>query len=444
MQRSLLVTRERPLSAPARSAGAAVSPDGCFGAIVVAVHRLDTVALALGESAAREVAQEFGRRIRNWASEDDDVRDLGDGRFAVIVAALDRVVATARCAVLADLLATAVETTRGPVVRAAAIGVACDEERVTEPGVPELLMRADQALGWAAAGNEVVRIWDREDAERERLAAGLELRLQEALRTGSELFLHYQPEVGLRDGRLVAVEALVRWRHPELGMVGADMIVSIAEASGLIVALGRWALEQACAQRARWAARFPGTDFVVHVNVSPTQLHRDPGLPRYVGALLARHRLRGSQLGVELTEEVRTLDSPRAIASLAALRRLGVQIVIDDFGVAHSSPARLDDFPFDTVKIDGRFIHGPGARARTSETTRYVVSTLVHLAERVGMVVVAEGIETPGDIAELVALGCHRGQGNGLLAAVDAQRLEPVIAAGGIDLPTAGPRRAAV
>ena len=230
--------------------------------------------------------------------------------------------------------------------------------------------------------------------------------LRRALDVDDELVAHYQPIVALPGGEIVAMEALLRWHHPQRGLVGPGEFIPVAEDSGAILALGERVLEQACAQAATWRAELGTRAFYVSVNLSPRQVC-EPGLAQRVAAVLGASGLPASALALELTESALMEDSELVAENLRGLKELGVRLVLDDFGTGYSSLAYLRRFPIDAIKIDRRFIAGLG---RDNDDTT-IVEAIVRMAAGLRLDVVAEGIETDVQAAILDGMGCRRGQG---------------------------------
>jgi diguanylate cyclase (GGDEF)-like protein/PAS domain S-box-containing protein len=261
--------------------------------------------------------------------------------------------------------------------------------------------------------------------ERAKERLRLEADLYRALEQG-EFQLHYQPIVAFRSGTLAGFEALVRWRHPERGMIRPDVFVPIAEETGLIVPLGRWVLGEACRQMREWHRSIPGAgELSVAVNLSARQFE-DPGLLGDVRACLARAELEPDALELEMTESVVMARTRENRAVLQALRDLGLELLIDDFGTGYSSLACLSSFPLDSLKIDRSFVMGMEHEGGKAE----IVRTILALAKTLGLDVVAEGIETAEALSMLRELECGHGQGFFFSGAVD-----PVAAAQWIENP---------
>jgi len=284
----------------------------------------------------------------------------------------------------------------------ASIGAACAPSHAKAPDA--LLRAADLALFAAkAAGRDRLVLFEpalQQEAQ-DRLALLADLRV--ALDTG-QLEMHYQPQIELASGKLLGFEALMRWRHPTRGLVPPAVFIPLAEDSGLIIAIGAWALLRACHDAARW----PG-ELRVAVNVSALQFERSP-IELHVLEALERSGLPADRLEIELTESALLKDSQHAIDLLTRLRALGVRIALDDFGTGFSSLAYLRRLPLDQLKIDRAFIADLD-HPRVGGTARAIVSAIHELAQALGLHTVAEGIETAEQQQVLAELGCGLGQG---------------------------------
>jgi EAL domain-containing protein (putative c-di-GMP-specific phosphodiesterase class I) len=213
--------------------------------------------------------------------------------------------------------------------------------------------------------------------------------------------LHYQPLVNLDDRRVTSCEALIRWHHPERGLIPPAEFIPIAEEIGLIVPLGEWVLRQACADAMRWPP-----EIKVAVNLSPIQVMNQNLVAVVVGALAAAG-LPASRLEVEITESVLMQNSEATLATLHRLRELGVKISMDDFGTGYSSLSYLRSFPFDKIKIDRCFISG----LATGDDSVAIVLAIAGLAKHLGIATTAEGVETRQQLQQVKALGCSEMQG---------------------------------
>ncbi len=232
----------------------------------------------------------------------------------------------------------------------------------------------------------------------------LEKDLREAL-PRNQLYLVYQPQISYRDQRVVGVEALIRWQHPELGMVPPDQFIPLAEQNGNIIAIGEWVLDQACRQLREWHDQ-GFSELRMAVNLSTVQLHHSE-LPRVVNNLLQIYRLPPRSLELEVTETGLMEDISTAAQHLLSLRRSGALIAIDDFGTGYSSLSYLKSLPLDKIKIDKRFVQD----LLDDDDDATIVRAIIQLGKSLGMQVIAEGVETAEQEAYIIAQGCHEGQG---------------------------------
>jgi diguanylate cyclase (GGDEF)-like protein/PAS domain S-box-containing protein len=379
----------------------------------------------LGHRAGDDVLRQVADRLRAAVRPGDTVGRFGGDEFVVLC---EDVADEAMARVIADRLAGAFTAPfRAGVdehMLGASIGVALMDGGDGAPDADALLRDADAAMYRAKeAGRSRIEVFD----IGMRAWAVDRLRTEAALRRaleGDELEVHYQPIVDLTDGSIAAVEALVRWRHPERGLLGPDAFVGVAEDSGLIVPLGRRVLELACAQGAAWAtARGPGRAVLpVHVNLSPRQLH-DHGLVETIEATLARHGAVPATLALEITEGTLIDRGPDRLALLERLRDLGVALVLDDFGTGWSSLARLAELPIGGLKVDRSFV------ADLAGNGGPIVDAILRLARAFALPVVAEGIETVAQRDALRDLDCTLGQGFLFARPLPAGDLTPLVVA---------------
>ncbi len=235
--------------------------------------------------------------------------------------------------------------------------------------------------------------------ERIKLETGLRRAIEQ-----QQFVLHYQPQINLGSLELVGLEALLRWQHPQQGMVPPCQFIPLAEETGLITPIGTWVIEEACRQMAAW--RCEGLPLIkVAVNLSSRQLR--PDLPQAVRATLERHGVEPCWLELELTESMLMHDSEEVIAMMLALREIGVTLSLDDFGTGYSSLAYLKRFPISKLKIDQSFIRGIPADPKDMAITR----SIINLAEFLELNVLAEGVETEEQSVFLLQAGCHQVQG---------------------------------
>jgi EAL domain-containing protein (putative c-di-GMP-specific phosphodiesterase class I) len=272
---------------------------------------------------------------------------------------------------------------------------------------PETMIRdADAAMYLAKArGRARYEIYD------ERLRATLVERLdiETALRralTRRELRVVYQPTIDLLTGKVVGVEALLRWEHPERGPLVPREFIDVAEETGLIVPIGTWVVEQACRQAQRWQPGADGEELFVSVNLSSRQLESSV-LIENIASVLTATAIKPGRLGLEITESVVMRDPEASTTALRALKDLGVRLAVDDFGTGYSSLAYLRRFPVDLLKVDQAFVDGLGRDPEDSA----IVAAVVSLAHTLGMKAIAEGVETAEQLHELRVLGCDMAQG---------------------------------
>jgi diguanylate cyclase (GGDEF)-like protein len=370
----------------------------------------DTLGHHVGDQLLVAVAQ----RLVSCVRPDDVVARLGGDEFALVLEGADAVAAV-RAAERAREALSAPFSLGGLLVEvAASAGIAVSPEHGCD--VEDLLQRADVAMYLSKESGEV----EVYDAERDPNTPGrlvLLGALRRALETG-ELVLHYQPKADLATGRVVGLEALVRWEHPQLGLVLPDEFIPLAERSGLIAPLTSWLLGEALAQLARWRER--GWDLGVAVNITVKDLCSD-GFVDGVVAALAEHGLPTSALQLELTEGSLFADSAPARAALRQLRERGVSLSLDDFGTGWSSLGQLRQLPVSEIKVDRSFV----SRMAVDTRDLAIVTSVVDLARGLGVRVVAEGVEDQRTWDLLASLGCDRVQGWLLSPALPPDELEP-------------------
>ncbi len=271
----------------------------------------------------------------------------------------------------------------------------------------ELIRDSDTAMYHAKAlgkGRTVVFDQRMHEQALERLELEQDLRLAQA---GGQLMLYYQPIISLETGELDGFEALLRWKHPQRGIISPDTFIPIAEETGLIIDIGQWVLDQACADLADWKERFPEHKSIhIGCNLSKVQLAVN-GLDNIVADTLKQHGIDPAELHLEVTESVIMHDASVVVPVMDRLRDMGIVMCMDDFGKGYSSLASLHRFPIDVLKIDREFI----AAMTQSRAHMAVVHAIVTLADNLGMRVVAEGIETEGHLVQLQTLECAYGQG---------------------------------
>ena len=386
---------------------------GQLAVLFIDLDDFKTVNDSLGHSAGDALLVTVSRRLSSCLRPGDTAARLGGDEFAVLIDELDDPDdAVAVVDRLLSALQEPVQLAATQVTTAASVGIAYGSADV---GVDEILRNADLAMYTAkSAGKNCSRTFAAEmhDAALERL--DLETRLRGAADRG-ELVVHYQPIVELATGRITAMEALVRWRHPERGLLGPLSFIPFAEEGGLIDEIGNHVLGSACAEAAGWSS-LVGRDLApaISVNLSPRQLG-DLHFPDRVAAVLRHSGLESDQLILEITEGALMKDPRAATDSLERLHRLGVRLAVDDFGTGYSSLAYLQRFPIDVLKIDGSFIDESMVGSDWS-----LARAIVQIAHALGLVPIAEGVELPSQVEALTSFGCHLAQGYHLGRPVDA------------------------
>jgi diguanylate cyclase (GGDEF)-like protein len=356
---------------------------------------------SMGHQAGDELLVIASKRIASVVRPGDTVARLGGDEFAVLISDVDDpAVVTALAERIASVLRQPVAVNGQRVYVSASTGVAFAESDST---TERLLAEADAAMYEAKRdGKDRVAVFETQMRARIVDRMVIANAFQSSLRDG-RFYLQYQPQVLLADGSLEGFEALVRWNHPELGMIGPARFVPVAEETGFIVPLGRWVLQQACAEAARWAEA--GTPVSISVNVSGRQF-QDASICGDVEEALAASNLSAHLLTIEVTETVLMVDAAADI--LRDLKKIGIRVAIDDFGTGYSSLGSLQQYPADILKIDKSFID---PLADPTSEARAFVQTILRLADDLNLEATAEGIEHQSQRDLLADMNCHSGQG---------------------------------
>lgn len=356
----------------------------------------DTRGHEIGDRLLVGVAQ----RLRDSVRETDTVARMGGDEFAIIQP-LDSQPSAA-----ISLAKRLIETVTQPfdlAGRQALIGVSVGIALYPQHGESpdQLLRNADQALYRAkGSGRKTFRLFDPAIGTGQTEPFLVEQDLRDAI-SREDFTLAYQPVCDSKSSQIVGFEALLRWRHPLLGPIQPDQFIPLAEKSGLIVPLGRWALEKACAEAARW-----DPPVLLSVNLSPLQF-RQSDLPQQVADVLSRTGLSAVRLGLEVTEGLLLDESDLVLQTMRGLQEQGIRIMLDDFGTAYASMSYLRRFPFNGIKIDKSLVCG----LCDDEITLAIVQAILSLGDRLGLAVVAEGVETKRELDVLRELGCRFFQG---------------------------------
>jgi diguanylate cyclase (GGDEF)-like protein len=399
------VFTERLTAAIARAGDAGSRLGVCF----VDLDRFKQVNDTLGHPMGDLLLISVADRLRRGVGEHLVAR-LGGDEFVILI---EETTCTLDALKVADAALSAIQQPAvvggHEVAVTASIGIV---ERPVAGSTPTDLMRAaDITMRWAkSSGKRRWELFDEERHERELSRYALSAALPAALDRG-EFYLDYQPLASLTDGGVRGVEALIRWRHPELGVLRPDSFIGLAEETGMIVKLGSWVLAEACREARDWLRLSPAAPFV-SVNLAVRQVH-GAGLVDEVSELLERTGLPPDRLQLEITESAMMSATGEPVRALRVLSDLGVRIAIDDFGTGYSSLAYLRSLPVTELKLAGSFV--AGLRAPThdpaSHTDERIVATLVALAHALDLTVTAEGVETAGQAERLRAIGCDAAQG---------------------------------
>jgi diguanylate cyclase (GGDEF)-like protein len=360
---------------------------------------------SMGHSAGNDLLRKLAQRLQRCVREGDTVARLAADEFAVLVHHVVQSEDAAKVAAkLLDAVRPPVDVQGRELSVTASLGIACFP---ADGDLPETLLKnADTAMYRAKGeGRDTYRLYHHAMNDRALEQLSLESALRKAISQGNELTAYYQPLVSLASGRIEGAEALVRWNHPERGLLGAGQFISVAEASGLIVAIDNWMLYTACAQARDWRAQ--GYDTLrVEVNLSARQFQL-PDLVAAVTRCLQDTGLPPEALEIEITESIAMRNVARSAEILRNLREQGVRISLDDFGTGYSSLSYLKTLPVDTVKLDQSFVRD----ITTDRGDAAIATAIIAMAHTLGLRVVAEGVETEEQLSFLRAHGCDTVQG---------------------------------
>jgi diguanylate cyclase (GGDEF)-like protein len=400
--------------------------------LFIDLDRLKAINDYLGHSAGDWFIRIFADRLCESVGESAFVARFGGDEFVVVPSKLLHAgAAKALAQRLGNRLRDRVNIDGEMMTRTVSIGVAL--------GIPgrdsasKLLRRADQAVISAkSAGGNNVAVFSEEMAIQTEFRNDIELHLQGVIERGA-LTLQYLPEVDMSTGKILAVEALVRWQHPTRGLLSPDAFIGVAESINLAGELGRWVMRTACAEFAGWLSSGVGHDVILRLNVSPVQLVTD-GFVDSVASIIDEFGLDRGSLCLEITESVVVQDIDTTRVTLGGLKEVGVQVAIDDFGTGYSVLSHLKSLPVDTLKIDKSFVRELGSNAGDLA----IVKAIIALAEAFCLQVVAEGVETEEAAMTLLDHGCRRAQGFLLSRPLTGEATKSLLAQGAIPVRFAG------
>lgn len=392
-------------------------PGSRLGVILLDIDHFKVINVASGHTRGDELLVLAAARLEAVIREGDTIGRFGGDEFVIVCDDVSVEEALHIATRILDAMRTPFFAGAQETTVTGSIGIAMEDDGAT----PETLLRDATAAVYLAKsrGRDRIELFD--DAL--RAGATKWMASTSALRNAvdrEEFFVQYQPVVDLRTGVLVGAEALIRWRHPDRGVVPPDDFIPVAEETGMIVPIGAWVLEQACRRLARWQQTDPA--LTVAVNLSVRQIE-SPGIVEMVADTLTRNGIAPVNVCLEVTESVFMADAEFFGETLRRLRALGVRLSIDDFGTGYSSLSYLKRFPVDAVKVDKAFIDGLGTDPHDSA----LVAAIVAMADALDLTVTAEGVETAEQLEILRELQCARGQGYHLARPMTAADMDEIV-----------------
>lgn len=361
----------------------------------------DTLGHEMGDLLLSQTAE----RLRACTRKEDTIARLGGDEFTVLAEDLrdPEGVVSATASRIIDMLSQPFHLDGQEALVSASVGIALYPDN--GPDFQSLLNNADAAMYQAKqTGKNNYQFFNDDMNSNAKRRAKLERDLRQTLKNG-ELFLAYQPQIELESGRVIGLEALLRWRHPELGLIPPQQFIPVAESSGLIVAIGDWVMNAVCLQVAAWEKQGM-KGFRVAVNLSSRQF-RHNHLAESIGLIIAKKKANPAFLEIELTESAMMDDTEQASLILHQLKDMGIRIAVDDFGMGYSSLNYLKRFPIDALKIDSSFIH----EVATSQDDAAITSAIISMGHSMQLKVIAEGVETQEQMSFLKARDCDAVQG---------------------------------
>lgn len=397
--------------------------DYLFAVLFLDLDRFKVINDSLGHIIGNQLLIAISRRLEAVLRSVDTVARFGGDEFTILLEDIEDISATIQVAErIQKELALPFNLNEHEVFTSASIGIALSSTGYNQPG--QLLRDADTAMYRAKTlGKARCEVFDTTMHHRAVILMQLETDLRRAIQR-EEFRIYYQPMVSLVTGKIIGFEALVRWQHPERGLVSPSEFIPVAEETGMIIPIGLWVLHEACHQMCVWHTKFPTTPpLMLSVNLSGKQLTQ-PDLCRQVKLILQDTGLDAGSLKLEITESVIIENTVSATAMLSQLRALNIELQMDDFGTGYSSLSYLHRLPINALKIDRSFISNMGIGGENLEIVRAIVT----LAHSLNIHVTAEGIETEEKLVQLRALQCNSGQGYFFSKPVDSKTAEELLA----------------
>ncbi len=412
------VTAALPNGEPAGEAPAGENGRRDLAVMLIDLDRFKTVNDTLGHPIGDALLRLVAKRLLSLVRQDDLVARLGGDEFAILVSpSLGQGAMEILARRIVDVIGRPYLVDGHLVNVGASIGIAVSPRHGRDYN--QLMRSADLALySVKNAGRSSYQVFEPTMDVRALARRSLEIDLRRAQALG-ELELYYQPQIDLETNTVVGFEALLRWRHPERGLVSPVDFIPLAEEIGLILSLGEWVLREACLEATRWPS-----EVSVAVNVSPHQFEDSGRLVDMVGKALSWSGLPGHRLEIEITESVLLRNESSVLAALHRIREMGVRVAMDDFGTGYSSLSQLNSFPFDKIKIDRSFVKESG----DVSTQNAIIRAIAALGVSLGMTTIAEGVETTDQLARIRAEGCTSVQGYLFSKPVPVGQVEALLA----------------
>ncbi|MDF5738541.1 MULTISPECIES: GGDEF domain-containing response regulator [unclassified Nostoc] len=399
--------------------------DYIFAVLFLDLDRFKVINDSLGHMIGDQLLTALARTLENCLRAGDTVARLGGDEFTILLDDLNNINdVTSVVERIHEALTSAFQLSGHEVFTTASIGIALSNASYNQP--EELLRDADIAMYYAKLlGKGCHKIFDSSMYTQVTKLLELEMDLRRAIER-QEFQIHYQPIILLETYKIIGFEALLRWQHPEQGLVFPDSFIPLAEETGLIIPIGYWVLREACRQMHTWQIQFPADPpLTISVNLSTKQFSQ-PGLIEQINQIIQETDVEASNLKLEITESVLMENTQSATFMLLQLQEMNIQLHLDDFGIGYSSLSYLHRFPSNALKIDRSFIAKIGANGENLE----IIQAIISLAQNLNKDVIAEGVETMEQLAQLKAMKCKYAQGYFFSKAVDSKSIERLIASG--------------